>query len=311
MKIIAKTGNTDIATVYVAEMSKGRLVEFVESVQPPIPLEKKWVLIISTLYGCPVKCGFCDSGGFYKGKLSAEEMFAQIDYPIVQRFSDRRLTMDNFKIQFARMGEPAFNHAVIDVLEEFPNRYDAPGFIPSISTVAPNNTDEFFERLLDVKRRLYKDRFQMQFSLHTTNQAQRDKLIPTPKWDFAKIAEYSRRFFAPGDRKITLNFALAEEYELDTKVLLEYFDPGIFFIKLTPINPTYRAIENNLVSKVVPENDRNELFDSIKAAGYDGLLSIGELEENDIGSNCGQHVMNHLRSENKIEKGYSYELEMM
>ena len=43
MKIIAKTGKENIAMVYIAEMDNGKHIEFVESVQPPIPREKKWV----------------------------------------------------------------------------------------------------------------------------------------------------------------------------------------------------------------------------------------------------------------------------
>ena len=48
----AKAGDEKIATVYVAETAEGRMIEFVESIQPPLPIEKKWVLIISTLHGC-------------------------------------------------------------------------------------------------------------------------------------------------------------------------------------------------------------------------------------------------------------------
>ena len=72
MRIIGKTGREDIALVYLAETKEGKLVEFVESVQPPIPRDEKWVLIVSTLYGCPVGCLFCDAGGWYDGKLSKE-----------------------------------------------------------------------------------------------------------------------------------------------------------------------------------------------------------------------------------------------
>ena len=69
MKITAKAGKEDIATVFIAEMDNGKLIEFVESVQPPIPREKKWVLIVSILYGCPIGCRFCDAGEYYMGKL--------------------------------------------------------------------------------------------------------------------------------------------------------------------------------------------------------------------------------------------------
>ena len=79
MKVIASTGREDIAMVYIAELEEGKLVEFVEAVQPPIPRDKKWVLLVSTMYGCPVGCAMCDAGGFYHGKVSKEDIFAQID----------------------------------------------------------------------------------------------------------------------------------------------------------------------------------------------------------------------------------------
>jgi len=36
------------------------------------------------------------------------------------------------------------------------------------------------------------------------------------------------------------------------------------------------------------------------------ILSIGELEENKIGSNCGQFVQRHLNSPLKIAEAYKY-----
>jgi adenine C2-methylase RlmN of 23S rRNA A2503 and tRNA A37 len=41
----------------------GRLIEFVEECQPPYGRAERWILMVSTLYGCPVKCLFCDAGG--------------------------------------------------------------------------------------------------------------------------------------------------------------------------------------------------------------------------------------------------------
>ncbi len=149
----------------------------------------------------------CDAGGYFHGKVSQEDLFAQIDHMVLRHFPDRVIPCQQFKIQFARMGEPAFNPAVLDVLEEFPIRYDAPGFMPSISTIAPNSTEAFFERLLEIKNRLYRNgNFQFQYSIHTTDVTQRDEMIPVKKWSFEKMAAYGERFYAAGERKITLNF---------------------------------------------------------------------------------------------------------
>ena len=89
MKIRASTDSKGIATVYIAEFGDGRFVEMVESIQPPLPREKKWVLIISTLFGCPVGCPMCDAGGGYRGKLSKAEMFEQIDFLVRKRLPRR------------------------------------------------------------------------------------------------------------------------------------------------------------------------------------------------------------------------------
>lgn len=310
MRIVSATGREDIATVYIADLGGERLVEFVESTQPPVPRERKWVLIISVLFGCPVRCLMCDAGDDYKGRLSKEELFAQVDYLIRKRFPDGDVPVQKFKIQFARMGEPALNPAVLDVLDEIQDRYRIPGFLPSVSTVAPLGTDAFFERLLDIKRRRYSGgRFQLQFSIHTTDPAQRDRMVPVKKWGFDRIAAYVDRFHAPGDKKVTLNFALAEGMPVDPRVLAGHFSPEKFVIKITPVNPTHRAMENRLSSYVDPYDGqrRYETVEALRAAGYDVILSIGEVEENRIGSNCGQFVMRHLRGARATERGaYAY-----
>ncbi len=314
MQIINATGREDIATVHIADMGNDRLVEFVESTQPPLTRDKKWVLIVSVLFGCPVKCLMCDAGDNYEGKLSKDQMFDQIDYLIRQRFPDGNVPVEKFKIQFARMGEPALNPAVIDVLDEIQDRYQLPGFLPSVSTIAPAaGTDEFFERLLDLKQRKYSDgRFQLQFSIHTTDEKLRDKIVPVKKWSFPQITKYAKRFHENGDKKITLNFALAEGMPVDPTILLNHFSPNDFIIKITPINPTHRAMENKLASYIDAYNGHHkyEVVELLKSAGYDVILSIGEVEENRIGSNCGQYVMQHLNAAQSIgvdgHKGYDY-----
>lgn len=313
MKVLAKSGKEDVASVYLAEMRPGKHVEFVESLQPPVPKSEKWVLIVSTLFGCPVGCGMCDAGGRYEGRLAKEEIFAQIDYLISRSFPERIVPVKKFKIQFARMGEPAFNPAVLDVLREFPHRFEAPGFMPCISTIAPAGCDDFFTGLLDIKKEHYpKGNFQLQFSIHSTDTAVRDKLIPAEKWNLAEIADYGHKFFSPGDRKITLNFALAADSPVSADVLSRYFDPRVFFIKITPINPTINAVKNGIDTFIKNEAEANESepVQSLRKKGYQVLISIGELEENKIGSNCGQYVKTFLAGDHKSANGsYRYTIQ--
>ncbi len=293
--LLGEFGKEDLATLYVAYLrgKKDHVVEFVESVQPPIPREKKWVNLISTLFGCPVGCAMCDAGGTYRGPLTAEEILSQILFMVDRHYPRRAVPVEKYKIQFARMGEPSFNDAVLDVLERLPEVLDAPGLIPSISTIAPAGREAFFERLLAIKNRLYAGgRFQMQFSIHTTDDELRNQIIPIKKWGFEDIGKYGERFYREGDRKITLNFSPAPEWPVSTGVLREHFNPDVFLIKLTPLNPTEKVINAGMKSLIDPANPAKyaDLVRSLERAGYDVIVSIGALEENQIGSNCGQYA---------------------
>jgi 23S rRNA (adenine2503-C2)-methyltransferase len=312
MKVIAASGSDEVARVFLADLGSGRLVECVESVQPPLPREEKWVLLVSTLLGCPVGCPMCDAGGDYRGALTADEIVGQIDFLVRRRYPDGRVPAKKFKVQFARLGEPALNPAVLDVLRGLPGRYNAPGLLPSISTVAPRGTEDFFTETAGIKDELYGDgRFQLQFSIHTTDEALRDRLIPVKKWGFSEIGRYVETFHREGDRRVTLNFALGRDAPVDPAVMLDHFDPKLFLLKFTPLNPTYGARRHGLASYIEPDEPgkRYEILDRLAEAGYRVLLSIGEREEDRIGSNCGQLLRRHLDAREKLDDGYTYPLE--
>ena len=315
MRVLSRAGDERVALVYIGDYGDDRMAEFVESVQPPLSRDRKWVLIVSTLFGCPVGCRMCDAGGGYNGKLTADEIFEQIDYLVYSRYSDGRVPAEKFKIQFARMGEPALNAAVLEVLEHLPGRYQAPGLLPCVSTIAPQGCDDFLQKLLQIKNELYSGgRFQLQFSIHSTDQKARDWLMPVGKWPLEKIAQFGRSFVGPGDRKVTLNFAAGKQIAFEPAVLADIFEPDKFLIKITPLNPTLSVTKNDLVSYIDPDSDdhtQDELLESLRDCGYEVLLSIGELEENQIGSNCGQYISNYLQSDQQIKQGYTYRMEQI
>jgi 23S rRNA (adenine2503-C2)-methyltransferase len=295
IELMAEQGNDELAKVYVVKMrdSDEHLVEFVESVQPPFPREEKWVLIVSTMFGCPIGCSMCDASNDFKGKLTANEIMDEIDHMVLQRYPDRRVPVPKLKIQFARMGDPALNPNVLEVLEKLPGHYKAPGIMPSISTIAPAGTDAFFQKLIRVKNKHYRNgRFQFQFSVHTTDDGMRRKLIPANTWPLERMADYGEAFFSKGDRKITLNFAVAKGYPIDTEKMRALFDTDKFLIKLTPINPTKSAEQSGLVSQIDAHDPdtAKELVADFQSKGFETILSIGEVEENKIGSNCGMFV---------------------
>ncbi|MCG3227562.1 MAG: radical SAM protein [Candidatus Heimdallarchaeota archaeon] len=306
MELLGKYGKEDLAILYVAKQDD-KVVEFVESLQPPIPREEKWVLIISTMYGCPIGCLMCDAGEYYHGKVSKEGMLEEIDYMIHSRFPERKISIPKLKIQFARMGEPTLNENVLAALRELPKLYDAPGLMPCISTIAPKGSEDFLDELIEIKNKFYSNgRFQLQFSIHSTNEEERRKWMSSTIWNLERIAAFGEKWYVEGDRKITLNFAVAEDSEIDPDIILKHFNPEKYWIKLTPVNPTNRAIHNKLQSGITEENSEiNPLVEEFKKRGFEASVSIGEWEENDIGSNCGQFATKYQNNEVVIRENYT------
>ena len=118
MKIITLKENPKLSAVYLADFGDGKLAEFADSVQPPQKIEEKWVVLVSTLFGCPVGCKMCDAGNAmpYGGPISTADMLAQIQFAVSNRFPKGLSRIKKLKIQFARMAEPSENlHAAIIV----------------------------------------------------------------------------------------------------------------------------------------------------------------------------------------------------
>jgi len=295
IKIIERREIPGLAGLYLAELpGEGmRMIEFVDTVEPGVPKEKKWVLMISTQFGCAVGCRMCDAGAMgFHGNLTAGEMLAQVRGVISDNPGLDPRSHPKFKIHFARMGEPALNPAVLEALRLLPSEMPFPGLMPSLSTVAPKTpeAEDFLERLIEVKNAHYRGgRFQLQFSVHVTDAGLRKKIVPVPVWSFGEIAAYGKRFVRPGDRKITLNFALPEGERLDVEELQRVFDPALFLIKVTPVNPTCRADLNG--SAYVWNNPSVGLAEdsaALEHAGFTVILSPSAPEEIEAETSCGQ-----------------------
>ncbi|MEO0297989.1 MAG: radical SAM protein [candidate division WOR-3 bacterium] len=282
MNLLLKNEMVKVSKVLVFETEDKKFIESVD-VEPVISGKnhEKWVLIVSTQVGCPVRCVFCDSGYEFARNLTFDEMMYQIDFMINERNLNPN-RFKKFKVQFARMGEPSFNDDVLEVIKELKKKYK--NCIPCISTVFPKNRRKWFEKLLSIRENFVD--FQLQFSIYSTNTNERDKTIPIEKENFVFLNEYGKEFYSPGKRKIVLNFPVSESNEISFEKIALYFDKKTFIIKLTPVNPTYQSIKNNLC--VDSYKRMEDIKKQLNKNGFDVIVSIGELKENIVGSNCGQ-----------------------
>ena len=301
LNVVSSSGREDLAWVHVAHPARrDGYVEFVESVAPPVSRDQKWVLILSTWIGCPVKCRMCDANEQSGRRLTAGEMLGQIDWMVGRRYGTDPVPARKFKIQFARMGEPALNPEVVEVIRDLRQRVASQFLpIPCISTIGPARATGFFERLADIRHTVYATGdFQLQFSIHSTDARVRDWLMPFPRMELAQIAAIGERFYRHPFRKVSLNFAVMEGVPIDPGRIAETFDPQRFTIKLTPLNPTQAGQQHELRSLIRPDapDSMVPLVDSFRNLGFDVILSIGNWGENAIGSNCGQLVSQLNRS---------------
>jgi Predicted Fe-S-cluster redox enzyme len=293
MNIVTLAGESLVAEVAVAQFRNDPrfMLEIVDGLAPPLNREEKWIINVSTQFGCPVGCPYCDAGFAYVGNPTAAELLAQVRWAL-SRHPDAPGRCRKLKVHFARMGEPALNDAVLQALSDLPSVIKTGRFWVCLATVAPRGREPWFEELLQIKRRLYRGRFQLQFSVQSTRETDRNRLIPIPHWTLEEIAAYGRRFFEPGDRTVVLNFALANGVAFDPQVLGSFFSPACFAIKITPVNPTERGAAQGIETILRSERTAalNVLCQSLRERGFKVIESVGDGREDLIGSNCGQSL---------------------
>ena len=259
-----------------------------------LPLSEKWVVTISTQYGCSMGCAFCCVPKVGPGKnASYKDLIKQVLTAIYlhpEIKSTKRLN-----VHFARMGEPSWNPNVLDAAKWMKEHLDAEYNVhPVVSTMMPKRNEwlrTFIHTWMRIKNRLYDGNAGLQLSINSTNDKEREMMFNGNAGSFPEIAKIMRGVI-PNGRKITLNFAIAR-YEIDPAVLLNFFDPDDYLIKLTPMHKTETAVKNGIYTEgdyttYLPYKADEE---RLKAAGYDVLVFIAS-EEEDLGRiTCGNAIL--------------------
>lgn len=194
---------------------------------------ERWMIGVSTMSGCPVKCKFCATGKLSKWrKLTAEEIVAQVEFVLGEHPERNFMDAKEHKINYTRMGEPFLNlenvRRAIEMIEE---KY--PGTHHYVSTIGMKDSDFSW----------IKDNITLQVSLHSLNEERRDDLIPIRrKMTIPELGQIRTQ----SELKTTVNMTLVDMADFDVEKLRENFDPDKFFIKVSPINPNETSEENNL-----------------------------------------------------------------
>lgn len=269
----------------------------VSDFHPLLPLTDKWVITISTQYSCRMCCKFCDVPrirDFYENNNTTfEDLKQQVLiglglYPEVT-YSNR------LNIHYARMGEPTFNP---NILKHAGWLYDYvnPNYNvhPVVSTMMPKNNDwlkRFINEWCRIKNVLYSGNAGLQLSINSTDKKEREEIFCGNALSLGEISDimYDKD---PVGRKYTLNFAVCQ-WQIDPDVLLKYFEPERFLIKLTPVHKTKTAnrFGYDTGEKYTTPEPYQVKANELRQAGYDVLVFIASEDEDKGMITCGNAIL--------------------
>lgn len=267
-----------------------------------VDLSKKWVATISTQYGCPMRCTFCDvhKYGFF-GNVSRDNLAYQIR-TILEGEPDIKNTA-RFNVHYARMGEPTFNSEVIEFtlydLDNLVSSYISADTIhPVVSTMLPKSNDnlvEFIQQWCIIKNQVRQGEAGLQFSINSTDDAQRERQFAGMSLPLAEISQLAANLPMPIGRKYTLNFAVTKDTILDAKRLSELFDKDKFIVKITPIHETKSAVQNGYdVTTSYDDYDVYRDFEQpLLREGWDVIVFVPSKEEDSDRITCGNALISN------------------
>lgn len=267
-----------------------------------MPLQEKMVATISTQYGCSMDCKFCDVPKVGKGVNATYSDLKNQIISAINLYPEVGATK-RFNLHFARMGEPTFNFNVLKVsfdLLKIIRPYIGRSLThPVISTMLPKNNKRLMEFLnvwtIDLKNEVFRGAAGLQFSINSTDDAQREYLFSGNAHTIDKVSDIGKYLIDPVGRKYALNFALSDESIIDAKKLKSLFDPRKFMVKITPLHRTKSCSDNDLktsggYSSYVPYKNIEE---QLKNEGFDVLVFIPSEEEESGRITCGNCILAH------------------
>lgn len=269
-----------------------------------MPLTEKWVITLSTQYGCPMKCTFCDVPNLkFKGNASFDDLKNQL-FNAIKLFPTIPYT-ERLNLHYARMGEPIFNKNVFEftrwlaenkhtIQNELGLRIEV--LHPVLTTSLPKSLSSLEARINDwcgIKNDMFNGQAGLQFSINSSDDEQRNQMFQNLSLDLESFSKIAEKLHDPIGRKYCLNFAYSTDFIIDAKRIAKLFDPEKFMCKITPIHNN-NACNQNQIETVggydswlpykKPEED-------LKAAGFDVLVFVPSMDEENGLVTCGNAVL--------------------
>lgn len=245
---------------------------------------KRTVICCSTMSGCPVGCTFCGTGKKFIANLTTLEIVQQIvDVLKNQNIEDINSKGERFQIMFMSMGEPMLNwdnvEKAIELLHEtYPNAELL------LSTIAVNNVDTF-DKIIKLSQKI--DKVGLQFSIHKSNDADRNILIPyVNKMPLTMIRDAGITWWQKTGRHPYLNYCVdgTNNTDEDFKNLTQLFSPVVFNFTFSVVCSADETMKDAGFKNL---NKINEFQQKFIEAGYNTRV-FDPAGQDDLGGGCGQ-----------------------
>lgn len=254
---------------FLLRLSDGQIVETVG-----IPSDKRLTVCVSSQVGCPMACDFCATGkGGFQRNLERHEIVDQV--LTVQEVFEQRVS----NVVFMGMGEPLLNAE--NVLEAVRSMNEDIGigrrFI-TISTVGiPGRIRKLAEHHLQAT---------LAVSLHASNQAVRERLVPSARqYPLETLLDECRDYVKLTGRRMTFEYILlsgvndCREHAIELADHLRGFQSHVNLIPYNPINEAdyQRPDQRRIKDFVETLNDRKIAVSVRRTRGLEADAACGQL----------------------------------
>ena len=243
------------------------------------------VICCSVMSGCPVGCTFCGTGKKFVRNLKANEIVEQIEIVLTDKnlINDINDKCKKLQFMFMSMGEPMLNwNEVEEAIRRLNKKFDNAQLL--LSTIGCDN-DEVFGKIVSLSKEI--DKIGLQFSIHKSNDEDRNTLIPfVKKMNLEKIRDAGIVWWKETGRHPFLNYCVdgTNNSEVDYIRLTNLFSPVVFNFTFSVVCSSNESMKDASFRNL---DVIKEFQNKFLKKGYN-VRMFDPAGQDDIGGGCGQ-----------------------
>ncbi len=264
----------DATRKYLLRLGDGLIIEAVG-----IPTAKRLTVCVSSQVGCPMDCDFCATGkGGFTRNLKAYEIVDQV--LTVQEDFQQRVS----NVVFMGMGEPMANiEEVVAAVKSLNQDVGIGARSLTVSTVGiPGKIQQLAQHQLQIV---------LAVSLHASNQALREQLIPSAKkYSLDNLLNECRDYVQVTGRRVTFEYVLlagVNDLSENARELVQCLKGFQAHVNLIPYNPIsevdYRRPDKRRIQAFTDILEQANIAVSVRySRGLEADAACGQLRASKI-----------------------------